>query len=191
MTQAISDSSLEPFIDPSQNVDSNQLPDDLKALSEKHYNDCNVRSYFVKIALAQEQFRDGKLNNKSHELQQERDKLKTINTFLEKVSTDLSSSNEVILSGHYDLTTKLFEIFPDARFQKDKLTRKDAEMLSHALTRRSDQEITPNIQEITTDMTHIIEDLDKILPILKELLKAYDDLINRINNKPNNGFRRN
>jgi hypothetical protein len=40
------------------------------------------------------------------------------------------------------------------------------------------------MQELTSDITHIIEDSDKIFPILKELLKAYDDLINRMNNKP-------
>ena len=178
----------EPFID--ENVEpasAQQLPPDLEALSEKHYSDCNVRSYFVKIGLAQEQLRDGKLNAKSHELRQERENLDTITKFLDQVNSDLKTNptaKEVSLIGHNELTEKLFRLLPDARLKQPKLTRTEAELLCHALTRYQDQRVTPNIQELTNDMTHIIEDLDKILPILKELMKSYDDLINRINNKP-------
>ena len=183
MTAAVSsDTSSEPIL-----VDSgHQLPPDLEALAEKHYSDCNVRSYFVKIGLAQEQLRDRKLNEKSHDLRQQRANLQTLTLFMDKVNTDLKtnpSAKEVQLAGHHELMDKLYEIFPDQRLKKDKLTRVEAELLLHALTRHGDQEITPAIQELTNDMTHIIEDLDKILPILKELMKAYDDLINRINNK--------
>jgi hypothetical protein len=164
-----------------------QLPADLQTLSEKHYSDCNVRSYFVKIGLAQEQLRDGKLYDKSHELRQQRANLADITKFLEIVNTELKTkpnTKEVHLTGNNELTDRLYQILQDERFKKDKLTRTEAELLCHAMTRHSDQQITPNIQELTTDMTHIIEDLDKILPILKELMKSYDDLINRINNKP-------
>jgi len=163
-----------------------QLPPDLEALADKHYSDCNVRSYFVKIGMAQEQMRDGKLNDKMQELRAQRANLNDITTFLDHVNTEIKTNpnaREISLTGHNELTDRLYKILPDERLKKDKLTRTEAELLCHAMTRKSDQDITPNIQEITTDMTHIIEDLDKILPILKELMKSYDDLINRINNK--------
>ncbi len=137
--------------------------------------------------MAQEQIRDGKLSDKIHELRAERANLADITTFLDIINANLKTSpnaKEVYLTGNNELTDRIYKFFPDERLKKDKLTRTEAELLCHAMTRKSDQDITPNIQELTTDMTHIIEDLDKILPILKELMKAYDDLINRINNKP-------
>jgi hypothetical protein len=183
----LSGTSYQPTFEPIESISVNQLPADLEVLSEKHYSDCNVRSYLVKIGMAQEQLRDGRLNDKNQELRKERANLQTITNFLDKVNSDLRTNpnaKEVHLAGNHEPIDKLYEILPDARLKKEKLTRTEAELLCHALTRHSDQQITPNIQELTTDMTHIIEDLDKILPILKELMKSYDDLINRINNKP-------
>jgi hypothetical protein len=187
MTASVSSEiTSETAFGPTEFSSTGQLPSDLQTLSEKNYSDCNVRSYFVKIGLAQEQLRDGKLYEKSHELRQQRTDLADITNFLEIVNTELKtkpSAKEVYLTGNNELTDRLYKILPDERLKKDKLTRTEAELLCHAMTRHSDQQITPNIQELTTDMTHIIEDLDKILPILKELMKSYDDLINRINNK--------
>ena len=178
--------SSQPSFEPIEPI-VNQLPPDLKALSEKHYGDCNVRSYFVKIGMAQEQIRDGKLYDKTKELREQRGQLADLTKFLDIVNAHVKTNpnaKEIPLTGDNELTDRLYKILPDERLKKDKLTRTEAELLCHAMTRKSDQDITPNIQDITTDMTHIIEDLDKILPILKELMKAYDDLINRINNKP-------
>jgi len=182
---AISGVSSDPIIDNFEQ-DPTQLPPDLEALAKKHYSDCNVRAYIVKIGIAQEDLRDGRINAKSQELRQQRANLQTITTFLGKVEEMKSNPNakELQLAGEHQLMDKLYEIFPDQRLKKDKLTRSEAEMLYHAFTRHCDQEIHPNMQELTSDITHIIEDSDKIFPILKELLKAYDDLINRMNNKP-------
>ncbi len=178
--------SSQPSFEPIEQTLVEQLPPDLEALSEKHYSDCNVRSYFVKIGMAQEQIRDGKLNDKMQELRAQRANLNDITNFLDMVNAHFKTNpnaKEILLTGENELTDRLYKILPDERLKKNNLTRIEAELLCHAMTRESDQNITPNIQEITTDMTHIIEDLDKILPILKELMKAYDDLINRINNK--------
>ncbi len=162
---------------------SKQLHADLFELSEKHYGDCNVRPYFVKLGLAQEALRDKKLSASNQELHRLRGQLDTITTFLGEVQEQLAKGNEVRLTGKNELTDKLHEILPDERLKKTKLTRSEAELLCHALTRKSENHITPDIEDLSNDMTHIIEDLDKILPILKDLMKAYDDLINRINNK--------
>jgi hypothetical protein len=162
---------------------SNQLPADLYELSEKHYGECNVRPYFVKLGMAQEAIRDQKLTASNIELKRMRGQLDTITTFLGEVQDQLKKGNHVDLTGKNELTDKLHEILPDKRLKETKLSRSDAELLCHALTRKSENHITPDIEDLTNDMTHIIEDLDKILPILKDLMKAYDDLINRINNK--------
>jgi hypothetical protein len=162
---------------------SNELPTDLYELSEKHYGECNVRPYFVKLGMVQEAIRDKKLTANNKELQHLRGQLDTITTFLGEVQNQLKNGNHVDLTGKNELTDKLHEILPDKRLKETKLSRSDAELLCHALTRKSENHITPDIEDLTNDMTHIIEDLDKILPILKDLMKAYDDLINRINNK--------
>jgi hypothetical protein len=162
---------------------SNQLPADLYELSEKHYGECNVRPYFVKLGLAQEAIRDGKISMSNKELNRLNGQLQTINEFLEEVEGQLLRGNKVNFAGKNQLTDKLYEILPHNLLKKSELTRAEAELLSHAMTRRSENHISPDIEQLTNDMTHIIEDLDKILPILKELMKAYDDLINRINNR--------
>jgi len=150
---------------------------------EQHKNDINVAALFPQIGMAQEAFRDGKLYTKNEELKQQRQNLDDIGTFLEKVNEQLKKSpkNDVDLTGENQLFDRLYKILPDERLKAQKLKRADAEMLCHALTRRSENHITPGIEELTTDMTHIVEDLDKILPILKELLQAYARLIERIN----------
>lgn len=178
--------SSQPAFEPIESTLTEQLPADLEALSEKHYGDSNVRSYFVKIGMAQEQLRDGKLNDKMQELRAQRANLADITKFLDLVNTHTKTNpnaKEISLTGENELTDRLYQILPDERLKKNTLSRTEAELLCHAMTRESDQNITPNIQEITTDMTHIIEDLDKILPLLKELMKSYDDLIYRINNR--------
>jgi hypothetical protein len=186
MTESLPSVSSQSSFEPVETTLVEQLPPDLEALSDKHYSDCNVRSYFVQIGMAQEQIRDGKLNDKIQELRAQRANLADITKFLDIVNAQTKTNpnaKEISLTGENELTDRLYKILPDERLKKDKLTLIEAELLCHAMTRESDQNITPNIQELTTDMTHIIEDLDKILPILKELMKSYDDLINRINNK--------
>lgn len=178
--ESISDVSSTDF-EPIKTASSDQFTD-LETLAEQHYGDCNVRAYFVKIGLAQEELRNDRLTRKSQELRQERKNLGDITQFLELLGAN-PHAKEVSLVGHNELTDRIYQLLPDERLKKDKLTMIEAQMLSHALTRHSDQQITVNIQELTTDMTHIIEDMDKILPILKDLMTKYDDLINRINNK--------
>ena len=163
---------------------SNQLPPDLYDLSEKHYGECNVRPYFVKLGMAQEAIRDGKIATSNKELNRLNGQLQTINEFLEEVQGQLLKGDKVSLVGKNQLVDELRKILPHALLEKTELTRAEAGLLSHAMTRRSENHISPDIEQLTNDMTHIIEDLDKILPILKELMKSYDDLINRINNKP-------
>jgi molecular chaperone GrpE (heat shock protein) len=171
--------------EPVELAQTKQLPADLLALSEKHYGDCNVGAYFAKIGMAQEEFRDGKLQIKKEELIKQRQQLNDIGTFLEKVNEQLKKSpkNDVDLTGENQLFDRLYTILPDERLKTQKLKRADAELLCHAFTRKSENHITPNIEELTTDMTHIIEDLDKILPILKDLLQSYTRLIERIQSK--------
>ncbi|MBS0649093.1 MAG: hypothetical protein JSS10_07730 [Verrucomicrobia bacterium] len=174
---------------------SQPLPADLEQLSEQTYADSNIHGYKAKleqhevnvgmllpgIGMAQEALRDQRLAAKNTQLHEERQNLDAITTFLDKVNQQ--KNNKVIdFTGENELLDRLKSILPDEkRLSNPQMKREDAELLCRALTRKSENHITPKIEEITTDMTHIIEDLDKILPILKEMLQAYARLIERIN----------
>ena len=165
--------------------DAQVLPPELEAVAEKHYSDCNIRPYIARLAIEQEAYRNGKVMSTHQEIVKLRDNFKTITDFLDHVHTQLQNGGKsVSLEGMSTLTDKLYELLPDKRLKGLSLTRQDAEHLSIVLTRKSERDITPQINELTVRATHLLEDLDKILPLLKEIMKAYDDLINRINNKP-------
>jgi|GEM_PF-1579660 len=185
MTTAIdasSPSNFEPFIP----VETEELPEHLRVVEEKHHEEINVRYLLVQLAMKTEEAKKNEIHVKNGELGKLKDKVETITSFLEHVGKQLSDprNKDVVLADKSQLVEKMKELFDHEYLSRSTWTRDEAEKLCTVFTRRSDR-IQNDINQKATEINRLFEDWHELVPIWKEILKSANDLIDRINQRAN------
>ncbi|HEX2579496.1 MAG TPA: hypothetical protein VHK67_03740 [Rhabdochlamydiaceae bacterium] len=165
-------------------VATEELPEHLATLEEKHHEDINVRLLLVQLAMKTEEAKKSQIHVKNGELGKLKDKVETITSFVEHISQQLSNPHNktVVLADKSQLVEKMSEIFPHDYLKRTTWTRDEAEKLCTVFTRRSDR-IQNEINEHAVKINRLFEDWHELVPIWKEILKSANDLIDRINQR--------
>ncbi len=172
----------------SNNTDSEQLPEHLAVVEQKHHEEVNIRLLLVNAMLKIEGAKKNEIHVQNGELAKLKDRLHTITTFVEHVGNQLSNprNKDVNLAQESQLVEKMKEIFPHEYLSRTSWTRDEAEKLCVVFTRRSDR-ITNDINDMAVQINRKFEDWHELVPIWKEMLKSLNDAIDRMNQRARAG----